>query len=268
MNKIDSIDTLITLSNKVRNFKRGYVTNFYLDPSKHNSWIHEGVLKYWETENVVILVRDGGSFWNLYYIGSSVNEVQASIQQFVNVCTCKLIVDIVGSGDYILSIKKLFTTVGFCERKSLVRLSRLTPAEKYEVDSGVDKACKADITQINEYLHRFFDEEIEQIPYLSELDSYIDDGCILKYSIGYQIVGFVIYEKTMSTLYLRYWFTHPSYRNQKIGSKLLRAFFHEGETTKRQILWVITDNGNAIVRYEHYGFSKENMNDLILEKLV
>ena len=67
-----------------------------------------------------------------------------------------------------------------------------------------------------------------------------------------------------TTNYLRYWFTHPNYRDKKIGSKLLRHFFKIGEDTKRQIFWVIQSNENAIKRYRHYGFKEENMFDYVL----
>lgn len=56
----------------------------------------------------------------------------------------------------------------------------------------------------------------------------------------------------------------PEYRNQGVGSELFRQFLWEGRETKQQILWVNQANENAIVRYEHYGFKKENMYDYII----
>ena len=80
-----------------------------------------------------------------------------------------------------------------------------------------------------------------------------------------KIAGFLIYELTTTTLYLRYWFTHPDYRDRKVGSRLLRRFFEEGKDTKRQLFWVIRTNENAIVRYRHYGFVEENMFDYVMQ---
>ena len=71
-------------------------------------------------------------------------------------------------------------------------------------------------------------------------------------------------EMNATTLYLRYWFTHPDFRDRKVGSRLLRRFFEEGKDTKRQLFWVIRSNKNAIKRYRHYGFKEENMLDFVL----
>lgn len=68
------------------------------------------------------------------------------------------------------------------------------------------------------------------------------------------------------TWYLRYWFTSSKYRNQGVGAKLLKSSLFLAKETKRQILWVISENENAIKRYEHYGFKRELMNDYVLIK--
>ena len=78
-------------------------------------------------------------------------------------------------------------------------------------------------------------------------------------------MGHLIFELSASTLYLRYWFTHPDYRDKKVGSRLLRRFFEEGKDTKRQLFWVIRTNENAIKRYKHYGFTEENMYDFVMQ---
>ena len=69
-----------------------------------------------------------------------------------------------------------------------------------------------------------------------------------------------------TTHYLRYWFTHPDFRDKKVGSRLLRRFFEEGRDTKRQLFWVIRSNENAIKRYRHYGFAEENMFDFVMSR--
>ena len=79
-----------------------------------------------------------------------------------------------------------------------------------------------------------------------------------------KMAGFLIYELNATTLYLRYWFTHPDFRDKKVGSRLLRRFFEEGKGTKRQLFWVIRTNENAIKRYRHYGFAEENMFDFVM----
>ena len=77
------------------------------------------------------------------------------------------------------------------------------------------------------------------------------------------VAGMLLFDLN-AMLYLRYWLVLPEYRNQGVGSELFRQFLWEGRETKQQILWVNQANENAIVRYEHYGFKKENMYDNII----
>ena len=129
---------------------------------------------------------------------------------------------------------------------------------------GVCPASENDLEEISDCLHEYFDERLEQIPYDEELLEYIKNGYVLVVKNADKLSGFLIFEKNASTLYLRYWFTRPEYREHGIGAKLLRQFFHEGLSTKRQILWVIEENENAIKRYVHYGFRNEDMHDYIM----
>jgi GNAT superfamily N-acetyltransferase len=79
------------------------------------------------------------------------------------------------------------------------------------------------------------------------------------------LAGFLIFELSSATLYLRYWFTHPDFRGRKVGSRLMRRFFEEGKETRRQILWVMRTNEDAMEKYRHYGFVEEDMFDHVMQ---
>ena len=102
----------------------------------------------------------------------------------------------------------------------------------------------------------------------TKLTSPIKGTVLAVYKEEGEIIGFVIFESSRSTHYLRYWFVHPKHRDKKIGSILLKTFFYEGRNTRRQLFWVITDNENAVKRYEHYGFKNEAMKDYVLTKNI
>ena len=173
--------------------------------------------------------------------------------------------DIVGRDVQCQPMVELFLCKGFKEATSLVRMTRMMSPMDYTCDSSIRPATENDIPIVSEMLHKYFDEKTEQIPYDEELLDYARQGHVLVCEEGGQIAGFLIYELTTTTLYLRYWFTHPDYRDKKVGSRLLRRFFEEGKDTKRQLFWVIRNNENAIVRYKHYGFAEENMFDFVMQ---
>ena len=175
-----------------------------------------------------------------------------------------LVVDIVG-GDSVLSCKQLFVDKGFEEHTTLVRMSRVGgPSVHERVPGVVSEATDQDISSILDLYHQYFDPYSEQIPLQEELVQWVSSKSILVSRVGEKVVGFLIYELIGVTLYLRYWFVHPDYRDCKIGASLFREFFYRGKMTKRQLFWVITSNENAIKRYMHYGFSQEKMFDHVL----
>ena len=141
----------------------------------------------------------------------------------------------------------------------------MTEPMDFTPDCSVRYASEKDLRSISQYLHEYFDERTEQIPYDEELMDYAQRGHVLVCEESGQIAGFVVFELNATTLYLRYWFTHPYYRDRKVGSRLLRRFFEEGKDTKRQLFWVIRTNDNAIVRYKHYGSTEENMFDYVMQ---
>jgi ribosomal protein S18 acetylase RimI-like enzyme len=130
-----------------------------------------------------------------------------------------------------------------------------------------DKICRATEEQAKEVhslLNTYFDKRTEQIPYVEELQAIAENNQILLYIDNGRIAGFVVYEMSKMSLYLRYWFVHPNFRERGIGSELLKQFFYDGRDTKRQQLWVICSNENAIKRYVHYGFNEENLFDFVI----
>ena len=159
----------------------------------------------------------------------------------------------------------MFVDKGFEEHTTLVRMSRVGgPSVHERVPGVVSEATDQDISSILDLYHQYFDPYSEQIPLQEELVQWVSSKSILVSRVGEKVVGFLIYELIGVTLYLRYWFVHPDYRDCKIGASLFREFFYRGKMTKRQLFWVITSNENAIKRYMHYGFSQEKMFDHVL----
>ena len=118
--------------------------------------------------------------------------------------------------------------------------------------------------KVFELLKEHFDPKAEQLPTPEEIHQWCNNKNILIYKNEEKVAGFIIYQLIGLTLYLKYWFVLPQYREKKIGSKLFNYFLSYGQDSKRQLFWVIQSNENAIVRYEHYGFNKEKMFNYVL----
>lgn len=266
MEKVISIEQLQQLTVEIRSLRRGFITNFFLDPEKHGLWIKKGDCHFERMGNTLFITKQSPTFWNVFYCSTMLDDFSHDLSGFMTEHpNVTMMFDIVGRDIQCQPVVELFYNKGCKEATSLVRMTRMTTTMEYTVDSTIRKATEQDIPIVSQLLHTYFNEQTEQIPYDEELLDYSCQGHVLVCEEKGMIAGFLIYELNATTLYLRYWFTHPEYRDKKVGSRLLRRFFEEGKDTKRQLFWVIRTNENAIVRYRHYGFAEENMYDYIMQ---
>lgn len=266
MKKISSFEEIQFLFSEIRSLKKGVITNFYPDPFRVSLWCQYETLFYIHLDNTIFFLRNQPHFINLFYC--SVNE--DSLRQdlsflFKEYNQSVFVVDLVGK-DPMIDHRQLFFNEGFKEYSSLVRMSRVGSPVVSEMvsDRKVMEATKQDIPYLAELYDYYFDPYIEQIPLKEELQQWIESGHVLLCRKDEKIAGFLIYDLIGVTLYLRYWFVLPEFRDCGIGATLFHEFFNRGKDTKRQLFWVIISNKNAIKRYEHYGFTQEKMFDYVL----
>ena len=265
MQKVTSIEQLQQQSAEIRSLRRGFITNFFLDPVKHSLWITKGDCSIERKGNTLFITKQSPTFWNVFYCSTTLEDFANDLSNFTREYSdVTMMFDIVGREVQCQSMVELFRSKGLRKATSLVRMTRMTTPMEYTADNSIRKAAEQDIPVVSKLLHTYFDEQTEQIPYDEELMDYARQGHVLVCEEEGKIAGFLVYELNATTLYLRYWFTHPDYRNRKVGSRLFRRFFEEGKDTKRQLFWVIQTNENAIKRYRHYGFSEENMYDYVM----
>lgn len=266
MERVQSIEQLQQQSAEIRSLRRGFITNFFLDPVKHGLWIIKGDCYTEYIGSTLFIIKQSPTFWNIFYCSTTLDDFTLDLSEFIaRHSAITMMFDIVGRDVQCQPMVKLFRKIGCKEATSLVRMTKMTSPMEYATDSSIRQATESDIPMVSQLLHVYFDERTEQIPYDEELLESASQGHVLVCEEENKIAGFLIYELTTTTLYLRYWFTHPDYRDRKVGSRLLRRFFEEGKDTKRQLFWVIRTNENAIVRYRHYGFVEENMFDYVMQ---
>ena len=266
MELVKSIEQLLQQSVEIRGLRRGFITNFFLDPIKHGMWIEKEDCYVERLDNTSFIIKKSPSFWNVFYCSTTLDEFSRDLSSFFAEYTdITLMFDIVGRDVQCQPVVELFKSNDCKEATSLVRMTRMDEPFDYTPDSTIRKATETDIPQVSQLLHEYFNAKTEQIPYDEELLGYAHQGHVLVCDEQGLMAGFLIYEHNATTLYLRYWFTHPDFRDKKVGSRLLRRFFEEGRDTKRQLFWVIRTNDNAIKRYKHYGFKEENMYDYVMQ---
>lgn len=265
MRKVESFEQTQLFLKQVRSLRKGCVTNFYWDSQKHPYWITEGNLIYEEFDEGILMFHQSGTFSNMYYIATDYPTIVSMLQTLQ--IDEDLVVDVVLKGGDQVAIEA-FKGIGFKLYRSLYRMCHVGQMVQRDwvKDPSVVQGTKADASLVHIVLITDFDPLAEQIPSLKEIEDFAERGELSVIKDGENLCGFLIAEIIGVTWYLRYWYTSPDYRNQGIGAKLLRTSLINGITCKRQMFWVLSDNKNAIKRYEHYGFSREKMNDYVLIK--
>ena len=265
MDRIASIEEIVANVATVRDKGKGFVTNFYLNEPKHSLWIGKGVLFAEWVGDTYLIIKQNDGFWTVLYTSTSIEELSASLKVFnENHHDKTLMLDVVGRKDSCEQVALQLAEIGFGEYCKLVRMWTKTPEKSESITDGVAFASKDDVAEVHALLHQYFDEQTEQLPYLEELEELADANQVLVQMKEGKLAGFAVFELSKVSLYLRYWFVHPDFRNQGVGGQLLNRYFYEGRNTKRAQHWVICTNENAIKRYLHYGYTEENMFDYVL----
>ena len=266
MQRVPSFDDLQRQIADIRALRLGFLTNFFPNPERHGLWIAKGDCFTERWGNTLFIIKKSPAFWHVFYCAATQDGLEQDWKAFVSGnADVTLVSDIVGREAQCGPLTGLYAAAGCRETASLVRMTRMAAPTAYEPDASVRLATASDLPRIDGLLHQYFDERTEQLPYAEELAEFVDLHRILVCEEDGILAGFLIFERYSATLYLRYWFTHPDYRDRKVGSRLMRRFFEEGKDTRRQLLWVIRRNGGAIARYRHYGFAEEDMFDHVMQ---
>lgn len=265
MDKVLSYEQIQSFVSEIRSLRKGFVSNFFWDPNKHPYWIADGNFFFMRKNACVLMFHQKEEFCNLFYISTDmavVSEAAASVC-FATTCVVDIVCRDEGSEE-----KIQLQHAGFSPYQHLFRMSHigLMADDSWEVDQDVMFGTNEDVKLLHDALVKNFDPLSEQLPSVEELGDFIKQKQVLVIKEGENLCGFIIFEVIGMTWYLRYWFTCFTYRNQGVGAKLLKSSLFLAKETKRQILWVISDNENAVKRYEHYGFKRELMNDYVLIK--
>lgn len=268
MDKISSFGQLSELMLEVRREKRGFITNFYPDEHIHQAWIETGSLFYEKRGVTIFLLHSCPSYANLFFITPSAEDLRLGLSEAV-FPKKELFLEIIGIKEKLASVLETVQDAGFNLFRTLGRMWKPTEKALLPKDGDVEYAEEEDAKDILNLLTRSFDVRVESIPSEQEIGYMIRrNGVLICRSSEKELLGCLLFDRTPSTLHLRFWVTSSSVRGNNVGSRLMHRFLYEGNSSKRQILWVMQDNETAIKIYEHYGFKPDNMYDFIMAKNI
>ena len=166
MEKVHSIEQLQQQSAEIRALRRGFLTNFFLDPVKHGMWIEKGDCYVERMDYTLFIVKKSPTFWNVFYCSTTLDDFGHDLSRFLAEYTgTTLMFDIVGRDVQCLPVVELSQSKGCQMATSLVRMTRMAEPFDYTPDATIRRATETDIPQVSQLLHEFFNPQNEQIPY-------------------------------------------------------------------------------------------------------
>lgn len=256
---IRSVSEINFLKKRVKDKLGRVVSNYTIFPQEAQKWIDSGSLFYSELTNGIYLIHEGSRVNEIFFFSDCYDSVTAALNE----------IEVTNKKPSVMEIirKDFESPMRINPFMVLNRMSSTSiPFYKESGSFAPVLATIDDISEIENILLNNFSPVAERIPTKTELESFLSNS----ESSGVYIVrgkdkinGLLIYSKDPSTIHLRYWWTDSGKRGLGIGSSLLNQFFKKAEGCKRMILWVNTENKNAIDKYSHYGFSSEDMFDYI-----
>jgi GNAT superfamily N-acetyltransferase len=181
-----------------------------------------------------------------------------------------IIADLVGQSLDIEKIVESYAACGFRSYNELVRMTRIQYPDDCQIstETTVHLADRKEAASVLAFLERLLDPFAEQIPELEDLELAADRGQILIAENAKAVDGVLIFQTVGFSSTLRYWFVEPRARNRGIGARMMRSFLMRVAGSRRISLWVFSNNADAIAKYEHYGFRRDNLLDRIMLKLA
>lgn len=268
---IDSTSEVAETISRTKADAPAYCSNFFPAPRKLQGWITHGELSCEQRDGAALFLRKDRDFWHLYFCAASPTSLQQAVAAFPMLRAEPVVLDLVGQEPALAGLAGLFEAAGFGLYNRLFRMARIvsppTPPAAAP-DPHVVLAGQADCQPILDLLVRSFDCRAEQIPMLYEIEAAAETGRIWVARCDGALAGLLFYETQGLTSTLRYWLIAPEFRTQRFGSGLMRTYFAEHPAVKRFLLWVITDNYNAIAKYRHYGYAPDGLVDEVLSNEV
>lgn len=241
------------------------VTNFYPVPDKLQRSVDRGELFSVSAGGVLFVLRRDRDFLHVSYVASKTADLAAALAEVAARVPGTLTVDVIAPGERIAELAAPVRAAGFADLLTLTRMTKLGEAAALAADDAeVVLADQADGAALAGMLETALDRHAEQIPDADEMARAAAERKVLIVRADAAIAGLLFYEKTGQASLLRHWLVDPAYRDRRVGARLMRRYFADCAEVRRFVLWVISDNHNAIDRYRHYGYAQDGLIDQVL----
>ncbi len=264
------VNTVEQVFDAIQSAKAGapaFRTNFFPVQAKLQDWIDHDELLADRPDGTALFLRRDRDFWRLYFCAGTLDSLRRELARLERVKTEPIVLDLIGNDTALDEMVSALEPAGFRRYARLQRMARssqsgISPPNGDE--APVDFALKEDGADVQRLLELSFDRYADQLPSRHEIDAAIAGRQILTVKFNDELAGLLFFETQGFTSTLRYWAVGERFRSLRVGGALMRHYFVIHGTARRFLLWVVSDNQNAIEKYQHYGYMPDGLRDQVL----
>lgn len=263
MNIIKSFKDAKTLWSVGKIVGRPSLTNFYLSQHLVERAINRNQFFGIAQPGCSIMWRRDRDFHHLYLHFSNRDVVNEMLNELP--ISTPVVADIIQRGNSHAEMVAALRDSGFVTHRVLERLNRSPGGlPQPSKETTIEVATLNDAEAILIALETSFDRFSEQLPEFDQIEVAITNNYILVCRQETQIAGFLFYEPSGNNTILRYWYVKEEFRNQNVGSSLIRHYLTKAGPHTLSQLWVVSDNHKAINKYQYYGYVNDVLSDEIM----
>jgi len=242
-----------------RNNNRSLITNYiYQDLSEQK------IVFFYNENGLLFFIHDEDyDFYKMYFMVSSLNELDTLLNQ-VKLNKCITLELIKKNETFSCDLKELLAKNSFKDTFVLKRMSTLARYKQLNNLNEVIQYCSLeDVELLKRIFKNKFNKYSDRLPSKEEIQTAVKSKSIIKLFNNEELMGFLWFLNKTSVSELKYLFIDEKYRGQNLSKVLVDQYLHLTNDIKKKQLWVLSDNKKAISLYKKYGYSFEDLEDII-----
>ena len=265
MHSLRNVEELFSRVTEIRTAADQFTTNLYAMPSEIQSWFVCDELKFLDRDGCLLLIRSDRSLVRLYHAARNEQALAEALSALDFKLPEPLIAEVVGRSESTAITVDTYRSSDFQLYTTLARMTRSMQGEAASDNTPADKYANVhDALQIAAFLQSVLDPVRDHAPSLAEIEDAVASQRVLVEKLSHAILGVLFFEEKTSSSVLRYWYVDPAHCNEGIGGRLMKKYLRHCRGKSRIVLWVVSDNPDAIRKYRHYGFEFDGLSDHIM----
>ncbi len=268
MTPVKAADQVFEAVGRVKASAPAFCTNFFPVQAKLERWVRNGHLYFENLDRAVFFLRKDRDFWRLYFCAAQEEALPSDLERLATIRSEPVILDVLGNTGALAGWEDRLKSAGLRPYNRLQRMARISqpqsPPPSRAIDPAITLASHGEASSILAFLESLFDPFADQLPEVDEIEAAISNKQVLAVQSEGALAAILFFETQGFSSTIRFWAVGKLFQSRHLGAALMRHYWLLHQSVRRFNLWVGVDNQNAVQKYQHYGYSADGLQDLVL----